>query len=274
MISLKYFPVRLLSQLKNNWHVALRLSWFWIIATAAFYYFESLILEQFFGIVGITNLADSTTLKVQWAYAFIGGTIIYVGCLSIAIGWHRFMINNEQPPSLHIINFDWPIAYYLGTSFVLGILLLLLGVLLSMLFLGIILPGIDTTDLPPERTQWQTLFDLLARVCFEAPVIWLGLRLGLVLPAVAVRKDLRFGESFELTKQYRVDLIVTALLIHTLQAFVVYLQNFIWAMGFSDSYGTNLGWLALNEIFFWISLFVGFGVLTVLFQELVPKNGE
>lgn len=267
-------------QLRNNWRMAIRLSWFWIllplvlIGTGFFInkpYLDAIEVAQNSGNAIPPNPAGAFSANF---FVLILITIIVsvVGYCIVAIGWHRYMLREEFPDRFYVVRPEWQLGKYFWNSLKIGFLVGLAMIPLMMIIM-VPLMGLSPGDLEPApgfSLIFLTL--LLGQVVLSVFATWMLLRMGMILPAVAVNKDMTIGASFSLTRAISSQLVITAILIVLLQIIPVILQQFGTVL-FGPTYlGGAWVMFPVNVVFFWISFFVGFGVLTVIYGHLAENK--
>ena len=253
-----------LRQVFINWKVALRLSWFWLLLFFA-------MVVALAGTIAVEMQADPQNLAgpgllfllLLIAFVFIGA----VGFSAIAIGWHRWVLRDEEPDRFFVVRQGWPILAYVWRALVIGIIavlcLLLPFALYTMIFTAA-MTG-DAADAPVRVGLASTVFGLLLGTL----ATWIVLRIGLVLPAVAVGEQLTFGESFRQTAPIAGPLAVTALCVTVFQAIPTLLDLLTGGMAGPSSPVLAVVTMAALAVFSWINFFVSFGILTVAYGHTV-----
>lgn len=228
-------------QLRNNWQIALKISWFWwSLLTIA-------------GLLMPTNVtpADSEVKTTLLLVAFSSLTAL-VGGTIIAIAWHRYVLREEIPGNLLIFPQGWPIGLYILNVFKCGFLMMV-----------ILLPLLFAFALTPHGLQGGlgNLLSIFLGVLFT----WMFLRIGLVFPAIAVGQHIKIRDAFQMTSALSSKLLVTAMLLVAVQTVPAVLQYLLGVLAGGDM-STVL--LPVSLLFSWINLFLSVGVLTVLYGHL------
>lgn len=267
-------------QLRNNWRMAIRLSWFWMLILVAivgmiFYlnkpYFDALELAQNSSNAVVPNPADvpSGNFFVLVLISIIVSVIAY--CI-IAIGWHRFMLREEIPDRFYVVRPEWRLGRYFWNSFKIGFLVMLAMIpLMMILMIPFSTVSLDGWD-PASGVSILLSAFLLGQLIISTFATWMLLRMGMILPAVAVDRDMTIGDSFRLTRSISGQLVITAFFVVLLQFIPVILQQF--AILFYGPTFVELSWVTfpINMVFSWVSFFVGFGVLTVVYGHLAENK--
>ncbi len=258
--------IRCIKQVYQNWNVAFRLSWFWVLTFGGLFYWQSITVPQFAPHV---ESISATSFIIQTVLAFIIGI---VRTTSVAVGWHRYILRGKMPSRFHVIKRNWPNLAYFLMGFQISIILLIVFIPISLFLVPIITPNIIEVshgfDIIPSSQLSLYLITIILNIIF----VWLFLRLRLALPAIAVGEDIRLGSSFNITRPVKYHLMVTAALIIFLMSFpnlmlYVAVNHFSLSLTFN-----NIGLILFFGIFNWFSFFVGVGVLTVTYNQLYEKS--
>ncbi len=263
-----------LRQVLLNIKVAFQLSWMWI---AIFMFI--LLSGYIFAGVFASSSSGGGFLITTFIFTLIFVVVLLFFVISAAVGWHRYVLLEEAPPIFKLVSDNWPIGSYLWKSIKIGLLVALIFVPLAYFFYGNLISFARSIANP------VTNFGLFAFV-FTAIFIpinilgmWLFLRLGLSLPAVAVGKRMSLVESFEITSGYGIQLLVTA----TLLAIFNNLPELVFGPviqfvmgGGASALQQMLGLYSVIQIFSiifdWVAFFVGVGILTVLYGHLCEER--
>ena len=260
----------------KRWHICLRLVWIWLLLAA----FESYWLKPMF-----FQNSEATGLQPDSAFLVISafGIILWiVGCMSIAIGWHRNILLHEVPSAYKAVNTAWPYLPYLLHSFQ---ILLLLGLFSVPLYL-ILLFGYKAlpADVPVMDTENQfALTEIGEQLVISFGIIWfliqcvaawITMRIGLVLPAAAIGETISLRESFNRTDPIKLDLVVTALLLAAIESIPELISVLSYFLGFGPGLTDELHvfFTIASAAFFWITLFVGIGVLSIAYEHLETRK--
>ena len=88
-----------------------------------------------------------------------------IGSMSMAIGWHRYMLLDERPAKLQIINLSWPILGYFLMMAQLAIVLFVVFVLLMLFAAPFVISLFD--DLPVVADSSFSYFSLSLLIYFS-----------------------------------------------------------------------------------------------------------
>lgn len=235
----RIFELCLMQVWRNKW-IALRISWFWFLAVGV-----SVIL------MGIARAATDEPggLVLIASLLFIGSTL--VGVTAIAVCWHRYVLLEETPDQPHLLRADLPIGRYLWNSIRLGFVLIVIAVLPLFVFFSV-------------QQSVSGPVNYIISLAVGVFSTWLFLRIGLVLPAIAVDRQISIRDSFRLTGPLSGQLVTTALLLVFLQS----VPGILEAAGKTVGVDLAIPLVPVHVLFFWTNLFIGVGVLTVLYGHL------
>lgn len=275
-----------LKQLLVNWKIALRLSWFWtlvtvsvwvVVFTALFNSLEDGGENQISGLSGFL-------FALSWFGIFFTTT---AGLASIAIGWHRYVLQGEMPRSPYVFPSPktfWP---YIGRGFKsglkVGIVMIPIMMIIGSAMAFVMVPlwrGVDPMQISSAVSGSLFVASLISSLLLMTLYTWFTMRLGLGLPGTAIGQDIRSSASWKMTGPisgalFTASLLVSALMIipYVLDALV----RSIFPIQPSDTIENMLSGSALFQslllvpIFlglFIITLFVGVGILTVVYGHL------
>lgn len=134
-----------------------------------------------------------------------------------------------------------------------------------------LLSTVSTEDLIGDYRPITLFLLLFISYLVTVLYVWITLRVGLVLPASAIGNRLKLHEAFNFTRPVGGDLIVTAALI----AGVYHIPDIFEFVSPSEpTQSENQAVIAFlsDLIFNWISLFLGFGILTILYGHLCEEK--
>ncbi|MDJ0822163.1 MAG: hypothetical protein QNJ09_10205 [Paracoccaceae bacterium] len=178
---------------------------------------------------------------------FLLSFLALIASLWIAVAWHRYVLENEAPPGWVPRWHGSQMLGYLGRSILVGLIIVAAILVMSIPvgFLSLGLPGL-------------TGFFLLGMVGLAAYIFF---RLGVVLPAIAIGKQMKIGEAWRATKDDDNAVVMLALLVIAASV-VMQLPSMIGGQGtFIDFvYQVVVGWFAT---------IIGISVLTTLFGHYV-----
>lgn len=235
-----------LQQLRNNWQTALRISWFWwLLMTACWYAVQSAVRRPIDSNEGTVLLIGLITMGV-----------ILIGWTMIAIAWHRYVLREDTFGIMLIFENGWPVGIYIWA------LLKLIAILTALIVLVAFVIALNPSLMASGP-------GLLLSVAIVIVFTWVILRVGLVFPAIAVGETLTIRESFQKTKPFATELLITSGLLVAIQIFPGILQLLAASAGAEN---LSIILIPLNLLFSWVNLFLGIGVLTVLYGHLYENR--
>ncbi|MEM7070123.1 MAG: hypothetical protein AAF478_14700 [Pseudomonadota bacterium] len=244
-------------QLRENWRVVVRLVALWFALSFA----SSTILLFPIGQAGAGAGASAKIGNIL--YMFIPIAVMIIGCSSVAVGWHRFMLMGERPQRFYLIKNGMLLFVYIMRSIQIGLIGLLVYGLVYLLN-HILLKEVLTLT-PPVIDGVSSIVFMVMGVVF----VWLSFRLSLILPALAVGIDLRLKDSFELTKVIRIELAVISIglvLIQEVPQMVIGFAAQFAILSFGPVFWTPT--IIIFEIFNWFVILLAAAILTQAFSHL------
>lgn len=203
------------------------------------------------------DFSQPAGIGAGWGFTLFVGTLLamllWLFVLSwVAVAWHRYILLEEQPGLLPPLRSDlvWP---YLGRTVLLALLLILLAIPVSIVA-GFLLYGAGPENLVAVFVV-QTVLSLLLG--------WVAMRLSLVLPARALDRPLRFGESWAATAPVSGAIFVVVLVLAVINAVLALLFG---------AMGDNLVTVLLSLAVQWFTAMLGLSVLTTLYGALIERR--
>lgn len=174
----------------------------------------------------------------------------------VAVSWHRYILLEEYPGLLPAVA-GRPLGPYVWR-----VVLLVLVMILAAIPLGLV-AGLVSAPLvgvgPP--TAVTLLFLLVVGVVVGSILLYIWLRLGLVLPAVAIGRPLTMGESWGRTAPHSAAIFVAVLILVALNIGVSTLFGYVL--------GSNPVSFAVELVVDWISIMIGISILTTLYGLVI-----
>ncbi len=264
-----------LRQVLNNWIMAVRLSWFWILVAflvgTARAVFKSYLNE------GVeAGQAGQDMPGVFLFVTILGLMIVVAGMISIAIGWHRYVLRGEIPESFYVLRLEWPLRKYFWG--VVKIIVILIATAIPLIIvLSYLVPFFSMLSTAPavgEKANFTgfSLRGLVVSFILNTSLIWVLLRFGTILPAMAVGKKLSLWGSFQLTGKIAGPLFITAISVVLFQSIPAIFNLLLTSIGGPET--LLIAWLIVlvTLVFSWFSFFISFGVLTVIYGHLVENK--
>lgn len=198
------------------------------------------------------NTADPEPMIVDPSEigAIFGGMVIFLIAFSwIAVAWHRFIlnkeINQELLPELNVQR----IVLYAWKTILISVCLVLM-LMLPLLILTVVFSAVGLGG----------SVSLLSLVAFY----YLLLRFGMILPATAVDKELKFSESFIATKPLATQIIGVA--------FIQVIFVLVLAVVTAAIAPNNLVGVLIGAVTQWVGVLVSASLLTTLYSHLVQMQ--
>lgn len=245
-----------LRQLWNNLRVAFQLSWFWILA-----YFAIIVAFALLGFVTSPSSAGSPASSIlMLPFIIIMMVVTVVSFTTIAIGWHRLVLREELPNSFYVLRREWKIGKYFWNTIKIGfaILIMMIPVLVIVLFPVFSIVDVSAFAEATPGFSKTFLIQIALQLILGVIATWLFLRMGTVLPALAVEKQMTLRESFRLTSPISGQLVITAFWVVLLQLVPILVSAVLFPIAGPDSLALIGITLVVSIIFGFISFFVGF----------------
>ncbi|MCY6383477.1 hypothetical protein [Hoeflea prorocentri] len=259
-----------LKQVFGHLGVALRLSWFWLLLGL-------LLFLGFFGMFGgLDQQAGSEGVQphagppvfLTLLLSIATMVVFLLGGAVIAIGWHRFVLLDEEPQNFFVLRRQWSIGTYVIRGLL--IMLILAAVFLPLLLILVLVFGsVIFGSVTNEGGSSNSLFVMAAFLLLvNVAATWVILRIGLVLPTIAVDKRISFGESIRLTRHVAGPLLVTAVCIVVFN----FIPTFLFEIVSTQSTALEIVRMAFTTAFSWISFLVSIGILTVVYGHCAENR--
>lgn len=176
----------------------------------------------------------------------LGGVVVsMITYCWAAVGWHRYILLEEHGNGLMPRWHGSMVLSYLGRSMLIG--LIAIGVAIG----GLLALGALILAVPVPAVA------LLLTFGFSTGLTWVVTRIGLILPAAALGRPMRIGESWQATGPVSGHLLVPVLFI-TL-AMTILNQLVVVIFGAS-----SLGMIPLALIY-WIQILLNLSLMTTLY---------
>jgi hypothetical protein len=131
----------------------------------------------------------------------LGGGMLFIS--STAVAWHRLLLLEEQPPAIYL-GINETVLRYLGRCLLIGL------ILIPVMAVCVLLMGAVTQTLvPPQRMFFAppsagdflaVLAAVVAGVIVWMPMLLVGMRLCIALPAIAIGRRMTLSESWRITE--------------------------------------------------------------------------
>lgn len=222
--------------------------------------FIIVMLAQFWMMFELAALAPSEMPVNSGAFPWIPAALFFLSALVcypwIAVVWHRFVLLEEYETGLIPTFNRHLIASYLGRSILIGL------VMIAVVVAAVIVLVVAVPILAPRSLQWPYIFEIFAEV---TPVLlgsYLLFRLGVVLPAAALNKELGLWDAWHATKGNTGAIVLLAGMS----------ASFNWVTKLplpSDLSTWPLHYVAYDAITGWLMVIISISILTTLYGHYV-----
>ena len=202
----------------------------------------------------LSEMEQGSSANIGAAFLFVLLAIIIMTVVFewIAVAWHRFVLLEQYPGILPAFR-GQPIGAYIGRTLVLS--LLIAFVVFALAFVIVLLTALTAS-------MGLAIF-LGVGLGFVVSYLWL--RIGLVLPATALREPLKVSESMAATKPMAGTIFgvsaILAILNFLISLIIGQVYNFAGIIAFVLDVAAN-----------WVFIMVGISILTTLYGHLIEKR--
>lgn len=244
--------VHSIRQVFGNFGAALRISaLLYLIQVAAVYF------------LGAGLLANPQLLQMQaqrgdvpWGGLIVALLVLVVTGLWIAVAWHRYILRVEEPGSvIPAFKGDRMLSYF-GYSILIVIILILMSLVLGLVVGLVVAPFLGGSPV---------IGMIIIGILVYVPLVIVGYRLSVVLPAAALGEELGIGGAWEKTQGAMGTLLLLAI-VSLIGAVVIDLPA---AYVFTPGSILSIIWSAVTQ---WIVLMVGISILTTLYGVYVEER--
>lgn len=205
--------------------------------------------QVFVMLLGGRGSADNMVLGI------VGLIVILATSMWIAVGWHRYVLLNEQPSIVPQMHMDRLVAYLI--KMVIIIVILIIPAILTTLVLG---------PLAPKLAMSGGMFTVvLVSSLITVPVFALFLMFSPALPGTAVSGQSGLNAAFNATKGDWVQMVVLAAAVMLLQAAVALLSLYVFSK-------IPMGMMVWNIVGGWFVSMVGISVITTLYGHYIENR--
>jgi len=229
----------------SNFGMALRVSvWFYVLGLA---------LGAFLAFGLLAPLSqDNGELPGTFALAFLVMVVILGWAVSLlCIAWHRYILIEEIPARLVPSWQGRNVWGYFGRALAIGLLVMVAGAVLLML--------------AGPLLQIGGPLSLIVTVGLATLLMFLSLRLGLVLPAMAMGRPLKFAQSWQATQPVAGPVLVMALCMTIVNLLP---ELILSALALDGAILTLVLGLAAQ----WLALMISISALTTLYGTLIEQR--
>jgi hypothetical protein len=186
--------------------------------------------------------------------ALIAGLVVLITGLWIAVGWHRYVLLNEQPSIVPPVHMDRLVAYLIKMVIIIVILII------PALAVGVIAAPFSQKALFAGPFVFAVFSGVLA-----LPLIVLFLLFSAALPGTAVGGQSGLNAAWYATKGDIGSIIVVALLLSAMSVVFDLLAFYVFSM-------IPMGLLLWGIVSGWVKTMVGISVITTLYGHYVENR--
>lgn len=196
--------------------------------------------------------------EMPWGRIFLGGLVTTVLWLWIVVGWHRYILLNEQPRLVPAFRPDRMLGYF-GKSLLVGLILLPLALIVGFVA-GSIASGM-------VQGGGNVIPALVAMgLIVYVPLAVVAMRLGTMLPGAALEPGVPVFSGWEATR----GATFTILGVVVLTGGFALLLEFVGMRIFGEPVsGPALVYELVKQ---WIIALVGASILTTLYGHYIEKR--
>jgi len=215
---------------------------------------------------GQSMMMDEDTMRqmmmqgqMPWGRFVLVALVSTLLWLWIVVGWHRYILLNEQPKLVPTFRADRMLGYF-GKSILIGLILLPLGFVLG--FVG---GGVASGLVHGSGGNLFPALIVMALLVY-VPLATVGTRLATMLPGAALEPGVPVFSGWEATR----GATVTILGVVALSAIFTVILDFIGARLFSSP--GSVPALIYELVMQWVVAMVGASILTTLYGHYVEKR--
>lgn len=196
--------------------------------------------------------------QMPWGRILLSSLLSIVIWLWVVVGWHRYILLNEQPRLVPALRFDRMLGYF-GKSILIGLILLPLA-----LILGFIGGGIASGMVQGGGNVFPAL--VVMGLLVYVPLAVVGMRLGTMLPGAALEPGVPVFSGWEATR----GATLTILGVVILSVFFTSALDFLGTRLFQDP--TAVPAVIYELVKQWVVAMVGASILTTLYGHYIEKR--
>jgi hypothetical protein len=251
--------VHALKSTRNNLSFAWHVSWPWLALIVPL----NMLFEPMLPKI-VPDATDPATMASN-AQAVIGlfalGVISILVFSSIAVSWHRYILNDEVPQGLARLRLDSVVLRYFGNTFLIG-LLVVLTLLPVVLILSLLVAALG---LSPNTAS------ILIAVLAGLIGLPLGYRLMLKLPAIAVgNPDINLKTAMQKTTGNSLQLCISGAIIFGVALLIGFVMSQILsALGADNGGASAILAVFVQQAVSWITTIFTVTFLTSLYGFFV-----
>ena len=206
--------------------------------------------------IGPLDPAAIETGEVSIVGLLLVMVITLVSSLWIAVAWHRYVLLQEQPGAVVPAFRGDRVAGYFGYSVLIGLILIPVAMML-----GVVVGVVAASIVGPEPTLGAAI---IVGLLVYVPLVMIGYRLSVVLPATALGEPLGLGAAWIATKDEAVTMLGLALISVACAIAVQVPVMFLLGDG-----PLAIVWQISAQ---WVVVMVGASILTTLYGHYVQNR--
>ncbi len=215
-----------------------------------------------FGFTGVTMFVSEAERQAMiaagefpwWGLMALMLVSIVTG-LWIAVGWHRYILTEEQPGLLPPFHGERMLGYF-GKGIEIGLILIVPLILTTLLVVVVILP---------LAKMGATTATTIVPYIMMLPVGVIGIRLSAMLPGAALGPDVPIGTGWSATKGETGAILVLVVI----WALISGALNVIGTVAFGKTTIPAYAWATLVQ---WATLMISVSILTTLYGHYIEKR--
>lgn len=176
----------------------------------------------------------------------------------VAVSWHRFVLLEEYPGILPALS-GRPVWPYIGKAVRLALLLIVIAIPVMIVVMLVVSPLLGDPGADPGAALGPV--SVLVAIAIGTLFTWLSIRFGLVLPAVAVGRQMTFRESWAATAALSGAILSAILILVALNVVV----SSLLALALRGSVVFGILDLVVN----WVSVMIGLSILTTIYGHAI-----
>lgn len=203
--------------------------------------------------------ADRRAMMAAGEFPYFGFLIFFLVALVtglwIAVGWHRYVLTEEQPALLPPFHADRMLGY-LGKGILVGLILIIpiviMGLLMAFLGSGMMMRG-------------QMFGLMILTLILYIPVGIIAMRLSTMLPGVSLRAGVPVMSGWAATTGETMTFLVLVIASGVLLSIPQIIGT--WLFGFA-----GIGRFVWDTLVNWPILMIGISILTTLYGHYIEKR--
>ena len=228
----------------------------------------------FFALVGIMSVLALASVTGSFGPGILLIGIVFfaahlLATAGAAVGWHRYILLEERKTGWFSSFSQAQIMPYLLKVVLVTIAVMVIAVLATLALTSVLaIAGVvsvyTTFEIMAEKGATDLFLAVLYILIFAIMtfISWIGLRMSIVLPAVAIESDLSIRQAIAATKPYALATLFFTILGWTIPANALLVDYLM-------SNDTGLLSLSITVIVNWFAMMLGLSILTTLYGVAV-----